>query len=565
MLWLIFIFVVCSSAESYNGQVRTKRGVITTLPIRHPIGIFSAFLFPLEIIMPRKEIHHYNMTSDWDINNEKNFQEKMAFIKEYVMKRAIEITNPRIASYTSGPQKRGQQTSRRTFYNRGDGTFKEGPSSNSGAPAPPTPPTNGPTKPTPASKRGKASKKPTKKKSVVVLNTSVDVIDLTKDDEIHINVLPSTSYTLTTFAVVPPQSTASSSDVVFDVSSTESEESGDDNLQNVLFTESRQQPFVDIHPEWRDPIIARGSEWFPVQWGKSSSSVTNTCHIDSFLSHIVYLARSRPGYFRVNLNRASSHVENTLVAIAELAVRPPRNPATSFSDQIHRLWVLGSPTTFPALEDTETIDIRSDEHQSVFGPLHHSSLLLFLHQCNCGTTGNKHDKKKWTPAQLESFGSSVPVGGVSLITKKEEKRCKTCKVNFKFDRVLVPETTWIHSFDVQPGHTHDEFPTVITFYSIESGEPVLFDLAYISYGSRGPIEHGNRFASNILLHHVSVHRIGSSYRFFDGMIDRGALRLVPSSIDGTYEMRNVVYIRRDVRVGNSKSKDGKSGKKSKQN
>ena len=64
------------------------------------------------------------------------------------------------------------------------------------------------------------------------------------------------------------------------------------------------------------PVVDPGHEWVGLTWGSPTSRVTNTCTIDPFLSHVLYLNRQYPGYLRRHLNQPDSDVEGTISTIA---------------------------------------------------------------------------------------------------------------------------------------------------------------------------------------------------------------------------------------------------------
>jgi len=304
--------------------------------------------------------------------------------------------------------------------------------------------------------------------------------------------------------------------------------------------------------EDRDPALTarthfeRDQEWYGLNWGTRASGITNTCILDSFLSHTIYMERKFPGYFRRNLNLADSEAESSLLRITQVASHPD-NCQTKFdlSRSIHSDWIQSTnPDASP--DGNGVIDLKGDEQADIFAQLRESSLILFVHSCKCESetiVDDKQEHGQWTSAKIKSLSKrkSKLLATDEKLTKKELKHCKQCKSDFKFTSGLVPATTLLHNFKVSDDETQDQFPYSLQLQDAETGEPVHLDVGYFSYSTRPT---SGASAHTQLLHHVSLHRFGNKLRWYDSMQKNGELQDIPADLKTKYKLLSVTYFRR---------------------
>ena len=420
---------------------------------------------------------------------------------------------------------------------------------------PPTPPP----KPTPQPRLNLKRKKDQSKNIRYIIqdphqqqpNEEIEIILLDDDDENV--VVPNLSYTyedLTevpvpgpsrAFAVVTSTTTCPSSPVP---STSTSQPQSHENLQ-IIGTGPRGQSqvqFINDLPTLRpnpgsdriptapnQPILPH---WRGTIWGQWGSGVTNTCVMDSFFSHIIYISRRYPRYFRIHLNLANNRPETFILFLSRNTNM--RSSIYEMSNGIHKSWIRSiNPGSFPAniLGDA---DMASRQHEAVISHMPDSCRMWFVYECQCDTTSRSELDRFWKPSQLHilnnpATGTSKPKGAV--------KTCDNCKQGYRFTRGLVSQATWFHSFRVPRGpYNRDHFPRSIRMQEIGTNNIVHFDIGYFTYGSNGV----NAFG---LGHQTSVHWIeGEGYRFYDCTVAN--LAPVPPTLEQDNYIEAVVYFRR---------------------
>jgi hypothetical protein len=296
----------------------------------------------------------------------------------------------------------------------------------------------------------------------------------------------------------------------------------------------------DAEPE--PPTYTPATFWKGLIWSGGSGGISQTCNQDSFLSHVVYLARFSQGYFRKNLHLKEDRGEAAVLGITSSEF--DWMTAQQHSDRAHRAWcnVAFDSSAGIAEGDTSILDVRGCEASNVFAHLKMSSQIWFVHSCGCQVSTHvpaSSAKVAWNPTTLNNLNAKTAT--TTLVTHKSKKKCKTCSKNFLFQRAIVAETTWFHSFDIE-GQSNDiyAYPLTLEFQTIGSSSSssyTKFDLAYFTYSSKG--------AHGTLTHQVSIHWIfARGYMFYDGMSQSGQLQPIPSNIKTDYYINSVTYFKR---------------------
>jgi len=309
---------------------------------------------------------------------------------------------------------------------------------------------------------------------------------------------------------------------------------GDKGQSVVQFTTSlptlRPNPGSDRIPTApNEPILPY---WRGTIWGDLGSGVTNTCVMDSFFSHIIYISRRYPRYFRIHLNLANNRAETFILFLS----RNTNLRASIFemSNGVHKSWIRSiTPGLFPT-NIVGDVDMASRQHQAVITHMPDSCRMWFIYQCQCDTTSRSELDRFWRPSQLHimnkpEIGNPGPQGAV--------KTCGNCQQGFRYTRGLVSQATWFHSFRISIGpYSRDQFPRSIQMQEIGTNAIVHFDIGYFLYNTRGVNFMG-------LGHQTSVHWIeGEGYRFYDCTTSN--LGPIPANLDQDNFIEAAVYFRR---------------------
>jgi hypothetical protein len=436
-------------------------------------------------------------------------------------------------------QQQQQQCSTVSYQNRGDGIFKQTPAG-SGPPPPNQPPWK---KPLPASRINlKPSKKQQKRQKFPPLlnpQLSVSQIDednaiVISDDETFIPIQASSTMTLTTTCIAPHRtSRQSSTSSVMSMASSSGASHGPDEEQ-VFFmlptirAHAGTDPGVEVEIHY--PV---SEQWRGLSWATPDTGYSNSCNIDSFLSHVIYLSRSLNGYFRRHLNLINNPMEDAIRQV--ILPRSDTETATSFSRHIHEIWANAIGTTIPTYG---VVDLLGSEGLNVFRHLLSSSNVWFVHNCGCQRASLSSDRdaiKRWSPELLENLCKTSPTAA-NAVTHKSSKKCHRCLDNFRYERGMVSQASWFHAFNIknQPDH-YSMYPPTLEFQNIGSTEIIYFDIGYFTY-STNIVPH--------IQHQVSIHRIGLTWRFYDGMHPQGQLQNVPLNLDTDFHIETVIYFRR---------------------
>ena len=330
--------------------------------------------------------------------------------------------------------------------------------------------------------------------------------------------------------------------------------------------------YANPHP---DPIMNRDllperpghstHPWPNLGWGSTAQRVGNTCVIDSFLSHIIYIYNRIPDYFNQVLRLVDSRGEMAVRNVLRLS----RNPAfrgQSRDDQIHLQWASSFNDIFTNTRvDANGIphyDLAGSESHAIVQPLIDSTRIWIAHVCICTGmdyqmqptfSNNLRRATTWSASTIGWFRTAEiehPRASDS-ITTLEDLDCRTCHSNFRAVRGYVSVSTWFHNFYMKEDQQDpsvfdwDSYPRTLEFEELETGNIVHFDIAYFSISIQQHIDFVNRRMVPAIGHQTSVHWIeGEGWRYYNGMSATAGLTPVRSNLHTTHVVSAVTYFRR---------------------
>jgi len=282
-----------------------------------------------------------------------------------------------------------------------------------------------------------------------------------------------------------------------------------------------------------DPAVSFSSAveyWMPFPWGTVDSGITNTCAFDSFLAHLVWMHRRDPTYFVRNLNLVNSRAEQAVKAVVNLYWRQlPVPSAENLSTRAHFIWrdmllqdrsqqrPLYGLQRDPATGKT-FVNMAGGHLTSVLTPLSDSSLMWFVHSCDCRESADPSSRfSQVVAADIWKVTTGV------YDTPKSKLKCRACQEPFdSHHRPLVAPSTWFVHFPVWDGQNArppfelSDLPTILYLTELRTGNEITFQLGYVGYATSGT-------PRNPLTHVTSIHYIGRDYYWYDGMVDSGTL------------------------------------------
>ena len=304
--------------------------------------------------------------------------------------------------------------------------------------------------------------------------------------------------------------------------------------------------------------------WMDIGWGTPSRRVTNTCNMDSFLSHVTYTNNVDPSYFNQVLRLVSSEVEDAIRRILRITQIQGLSQR-QMDDKIHMTWVQATRERYPIAElstDGEShINVIGSEFNSITTPMVNSSQIFISHVCACPDeepllhqirSRVLAGRSSWTATTIRWFtNSEIQDQNSRTGTTMEAVRCDACTENYRAVRGYVLESTWFHSFELderqdQTTFDLDSYPRSLEFEELVTGNIVYFDIAYISMVTRPQMVNGRMVPST--QHQTSLHYIeGEGWRYYDGMNMVNTLSAVPNNLYNSNRVVSINYFRRVVR------------------
>ena len=376
---------------------------------------------------------------------------------------------------------------------------------------------------------------------VEIITLDEEIISLEDDSEIIIPVRTGDRIVLNEPVVCldsPRSATASSSSSILTLENQRSASetsNGPDEVQFMMHMPMlRPYPRTDLTPQ--EPYQEVLPYWRGLMWGTSVSGVTNTCVMDSFFSHLIYLGRRFPRYFRIHLNAARNEQEMFILFMSQ---RTGGRSRYSLSQCIHQGWNrVVEPGTFTTINGV--VNMVGSQDEAVFRHFRQSDRIWLTHQCGCLISTRvdiRRDRHSWTPEQVQTL--STPTEDTEEVgSKRSSKKCKDCKQRFRYVRALISQATWFHVFNVpRTVNSRAGYPLSIEMQEIGTNAIVHFDLGYFSYNGR------NRVGG--VSHYTSVHVIpDQGTLYYNGMANGGDLQPIPSNLDKMAVLESVVYFRR---------------------
>jgi hypothetical protein len=300
--------------------------------------------------------------------------------------------------------------------------------------------------------------------------------------------------------------------------------------------------------------------WLGLLWGSLASTYGNTCNMDSFFSHIVYLQRRYPAYFYTVMNLVDNTAENAIFEIIKIARNDVYGPR-SRNRLIRENWISRFPNVFTNIiqrDGIDTVNCLGGEGANIYQQLTNSSRMWLAHECNCDQTSfqlNGYSVLRWTAESLRwlSNANTPAVRLSNHLTSLERLTCHQCLNSYRFLRGFIATSTWIHQFLIDSPNAQEPFrfetyPTIIEFIELTTQRTVQFELAYFSIGSEmgtaiDPTT-GRRRVTNPLTHQTSVHYIeGRGLQYYDGANFPDGTD-IPDNLWNDHTVISVTYIRK---------------------
>jgi hypothetical protein len=296
-------------------------------------------------------------------------------------------------------------------------------------------------------------------------------------------------------------------------------------------------------------------------WGDGiEQPAWNTCPMDSFFSHVMYLNRVDPN-FRRYFNLLPPSTGETIVneMIRRFPVtpitepnqpnQPNRRALANWSNRVHHAVGransdLLTPYPMEPRGQNMVTDFAEPSRGGAnwFQLFQNSSRFYVGHACGCRDTETQLPLDAFHSEQSASNLVSLNTRNPNLSTSLANKRCKTCQKNFQVERGFVLYSSWFIRFAV----TRDQqnFPEHLRLTNINSLRILDYELGFRQYRTR---RRPGRVA-----HVTSVHRVlnTTSYEwnemYYDSMLNNGRLMPVPANLDEDHELEYVYYFRKII-------------------
>jgi hypothetical protein len=302
-------------------------------------------------------------------------------------------------------------------------------------------------------------------------------------------------------------------------------------------------------------------------WGDGHrQTVVNTCPMDSFLSHVNYLARSDVNYFARYFNLLDSPGETLLARMARTAPRP--SPERQFptlhelenwSNAVHnRIATLNLARQTPYPRNGMIWDMRAGSpgsSASWYQLFEESSRYYIIHQCQCAEMESalRLENRFYgqTPETLSELSQLSTTNARKLSTKLSSKKCSSCHGNFVVSQGVVSRGTWFVRFQMDRSDDsgiprvagNDQFPDEIVMFR-DSFAPEIYELGFTEYSTRP--------RDGFVSHVTSIHRLRDyagvhTDHFYDSMRNNGRLQPMPPNFAEENVLNYVYYFRKTFR------------------
>ena len=291
-------------------------------------------------------------------------------------------------------------------------------------------------------------------------------------------------------------------------------------------------------------------EWFGVSW--HTPKIKNTCHMDTFLTHMTFKCRIDPKYPERNFVIPQHGYEGILREICKEYIALPRilseKTRLHYHEHWKTMWIkFADYARGNLLDQNKAVDYPGSETSSIVENLEHSNLKFFSYICPCDEkpVKIKTNLNVYTVFTIEQIitlsrerqtQTNINEYSFPLNLKYEDPAynwCKKCKGDVTINYVFVPATTWMiylqlpseklkgpyslqgnapkpYIFDIS------KVPKTFVAHELFLETHVEFELGYISLSTTVKIAG--------ITHHLSLQYFNSKYYFYDDM-DQGKLVL----------------------------------------
>ena len=302
-------------------------------------------------------------------------------------------------------------------------------------------------------------------------------------------------------------------------------------------------------PERQEKGVKR-IEWFGVSW--HTPKIKNTCHMDSFLTHMTFKCRIDPKYPERNFVIPQHGYEGILREICKEYIALPRilseKTRLHYHEHWKTMWIkFADYARGNLLDQNKAVDYPGSETSSIVENLEHSNLKFFSYICPCDEkpVKIKTNLNVYTVFTIEQIitlsrerqtQTNINEYSFPLNLKYEDPAynwCKKCKGDVTINFVFVPATTWMiylqlpseklkgpYSLQVNAPKPYifdiSKVPKTFVAHELFLETHVEFELGYISLSTTVKIAG--------IMHHLSLQYFNSKYYFYDDM-DQGKLVL----------------------------------------
>lgn len=285
--------------------------------------------------------------------------------------------------------------------------------------------------------------------------------------------------------------------------------------------------------------------WTGMVWdlGKipKASSIINTCHADSFFTHILLKGRQDFTYFDRNFLIPQDGAESMVREIAkEYKEMSPKESKKGIQFKQHKwkeLWISTQDREFAkTFAAKKSVDYKGHEVSSIVGRLERSNIKLVTYTCSCDGDNKIFARSVSSLAfTIEdvikmSRQSQLPADyDKPLLVSLDDPYYKWCKKCDKLtiNYIFAPTTSWQLYWLLPPFKTKSEYmvegnanpkpyvfdlsiiPKKFIAQELFYAEHAEFELAYVSLGTYVPVQN--------VYHHLSFHYLNNRFYFYDDM------------------------------------------------
>ena len=289
-------------------------------------------------------------------------------------------------------------------------------------------------------------------------------------------------------------------------------------------------------------------EWFGVSW--HTPKIKNTCHMDTFLTHMTFRCRVDPKYPERNFLIPQHGYEGILRQICNEYIALPRILSEKTRLHHHEHWKTMWIKFFDyekgkLLDKKKLVDFPGSETSSIVENFEQSNLKFFSYICPCDEKPvkiktNLNVYTLFTIEQIITLSRERQTNDneykLPLNMKYEDAAynwCKKCKGDVTINYIFVPATTWMIYLQLPSERISGAFslqgkapkayifdiskvPKTFVAHELYLETHVEFELGYISLSTTVKIAG--------ITHHLSLQYFNSKFYYYDDM-DQGKLVL----------------------------------------